>query len=99
MPAADELIASGRTEVEVEKLIGADRLIYQDLDDLIACARGGNPKITHFDCSVCDGKYVTGDIDAAYLKRLEGRRNDQAKRKKSKEMLSDDDIIDLYNEE
>lgn len=99
MPAADELIASGRTEDEVEKLIGADRLIYQDLDDLIACARGGNPKITHFDCSVFDGKYVTGDIDAAYLKRLEGRRNDQAKRKKSKEMLSDDDIIDLYNEE
>ena len=38
MPAADELIASGRTEEEVETLIGADRLIYQDLDDLIACA-------------------------------------------------------------
>lgn len=99
MPAADELIASGRTEEEVETLIGADRLIYQDLDDLIACARGGNPKITHFDCSVFDGKYVTGDIDAAYLKRLEDRRNDTAKRKKSKEMMSDDDIIDLYNEE
>lgn len=99
MPAADELIASGRTEQEVEQLIGADRLIYQDLDDLIACARGGNPKITHFDCSVFDGKYVTGDIDAAYLKRLEDRRNDLAKRKKSKEMMSDDDIIDLYNEE
>lgn len=99
MPAAGELIASGRTEDEVEKLIGADRLIYQDLDDLIACARGGNPKITDFDCSVFNGKYVTGDIDAAYLKRLEDRRNDLAKRKKSKEMLSDDDIIDLYNEE
>lgn len=99
MPAADELIASGRTESDVEKLIGADRLIYQDLDDLIACARGGNPKIRAFDCSVFDGKYVTGDIDAAYLKRLEDRRNDSAKRKKSKEALSDDDIIDLYNEE
>lgn len=99
MPAADELIASGRTEEEVEKLIGADRLIYQDLDDLIACARGGNPRISHFDCSVFDGKYVTGDIDAAYLKRLEDRRNDSAKRKKSKEGMSEDDIIDLYNEE
>ena len=62
-------------------LIGADGLIYQDLDDLIASATEGNPEITEFDCSVFNGKYVTGDIDDAYLERLEKSRNDGAKRK------------------
>ena len=98
MPAAKELIAANRTEVEVQELIGADRLIYQDLDDLIACARGGNPRIEEFDCSVFNGVYVTGDIDGRYLRDLENGRNDQAKTRKSKEQVSDD-IIDLYNED
>jgi amidophosphoribosyltransferase len=98
MPAAKELIAANRTELEVQELIGADRLIYQDLDDLIACARGGNPRIEEFDCSVFNGVYVTGDIDGRYLRDLENGRNDQAKTRKSKEQVSDD-IIDLYNED
>ncbi|HNN27771.1 MAG TPA: amidophosphoribosyltransferase [Agitococcus sp.] len=81
MPAKTELIAHGHTEQEVCDLIGADGLIYQDLDDLIASATEGNPEITEFDCSVFNGKYVTGDIDDAYLERLEKSRNDGAKRK------------------
>lgn len=81
MPAKSELIAHGHTEQEVCDLIGADGLIYQDLDDLIASATEGNPEITEFDCSVFNGKYVTGDIDDAYLERLEKSRNDGAKRK------------------
>jgi amidophosphoribosyltransferase len=79
MPAKSELIASGHTVEEVRQRIGADRLIYQDLDDLIEAAREGNPDIQQFDCAVFDGNYVTGDIDAAYLERLERRRNDSAK--------------------
>ncbi|CAG1771789.1 partial amidophosphoribosyltransferase, partial [uncultured bacterium] len=51
MPAAHELIAHGRTEEEVCEAIGADKLIYQDLDDLIAAVQKGNPKIKHFDTS------------------------------------------------
>lgn len=98
MPAAKELIAANRTELEVQELIGADKLIYQDLDDLVACARGGNPRIEEFDCSVFNGIYVTGDIDGRYLRDLEDGRNDQAKSRKSKEQVSDD-IIDLYNED
>lgn len=98
MPAAKELIAANRTELEVQELIGADKLIYQDLDDLVACARGGNPRIEEFDCSVFNGTYVTGDIDGRYLRDLEDGRNDQAKSRKSKEQVSDD-IIDLYNED
>ena len=79
MPVASELIASGRTDKEVEELIGADWLIYQDLEDLIASASEGNPEIPHYECSVFNGEYVTGDVDEVYLKRLESLRNDSAK--------------------
>ncbi|GIT23359.1 MAG: hypothetical protein CM1200mP40_30410 [Gammaproteobacteria bacterium] len=61
MPAASELIAAGKTDDEVEKLIGADWLIYQDLDDLIASAAEGNPDIEQYECSVFNGEYITGE--------------------------------------
>jgi len=80
MPSASELIAHGRTDKEVEGLIGADWLIYQDLDDLIECALEGNSNIEKFDCSVFDGNYVTGDITKEYLTKLEQKRNDQSKK-------------------
>jgi len=79
MPVAMELIGHGRTEDEVGELIGADRLVYQDLDDLKAACMEVNPELTTFDCSVFDGKYVTGDIDADYLAVLEASRSDSAK--------------------
>ena len=79
MPAATELIAAGKTDEEVESQIGADWLIYQDLEDLIAAAAEGNPKLRRFECSVFNGKYITGDVDEMYLKRLELVRNDAAK--------------------
>ena len=82
MPAASELIAAGKTNSEVEELIGADWLIYQDLDDLIAAAAEGNPIISRYECSVFDGEYITGDVDEMYLKRLENIRNDAAKQSK-----------------
>ena len=82
MPAASELIANGKTDEEVQQQIGADWLVYQDLDDLIASAREGNPAITEYECSVFDGKYVTGDVDEMYLKRLEISRSDAAKSQK-----------------
>ena len=97
MPAASELIAHGRTIEEIRELIGADWLVYQDLDDLIASAREGNPKIDSFDCSVFNGEYVTGDINEAYLKRLERMRNDDAKKKKGSLQLLNDESIDLHN--
>lgn len=84
MPAATELIAHNRTEKEVETLIGADWLIFQDLDDLISASREGNPNISQFDCAVFDGKYITGDVDAEYLRVLEEARNDVAKKRTRK---------------
>ncbi|MDA1370093.1 MAG: amidophosphoribosyltransferase [Proteobacteria bacterium] len=88
MPSASELIAAGKTDAEVEKLIGADWLIYQDLDDLIAAAAEGNPAITQFECSVFNGEYITGDVDEVYLKRLANLRNDAAKRANNKNSLT-----------
>lgn len=82
MPAAEELIASGKTDEEVEKAIGADWLIYQDIEDLISTASEGNSEIKQFECSVFNGEYITGDVDEIYLKRLENSRNDAAKAKK-----------------
>jgi amidophosphoribosyltransferase len=79
MPAAEELIAHGRTEPEVERELGCDWLIYQDLPDLIAAVQRGNPDIQQFDTSCFDGNYVTGDIDQDYLERLSHHRNDGAK--------------------
>lgn len=79
MPAASELIAHNRTDEQVQELIGADWLIFQDLPDLIAASQEGNPDIKHFECSVFDGKYITGDVDTEYLQALEKARNDKAK--------------------
>ena len=88
MPAASELIANGKTELEVQEKIGADWLIYQDLEDLIESAREGNPAISEYECSVFNGEYVTGDVDEMYLKRLEIARNDEAKTQKKNSSVS-----------
>ncbi len=79
MPSVHELIGNGRSEDEIAAAIGADRLIYQDLSDLIDAAREGNPKIQNFDASCFDGQYVTGDVNRDYLDRIERARSDFAK--------------------
>ncbi|MFA9420983.1 MAG: amidophosphoribosyltransferase, partial [Gammaproteobacteria bacterium] len=79
MPAVEELIAHDRTESEIAKIIGADWLIYQDLDDLIDAVQKGNRAITEFDCSCFNGKYVTRTIDDDYLDKIRNTRNDSAK--------------------
>ncbi len=94
MPSVNELIAHNKTEEEVAKLIGADWLIYQDLEQLVAAVRKGNPKIKEFDLSCFDGKYVTGDINADYLNHIDQMRNDDAK---SKRGASEENLIDLSN--
>jgi amidophosphoribosyltransferase len=84
MPAASELIANGRDVEEIEQLIGADKLIYQDLHGLIRSVRHDNSSITEFDTSCFSGEYVTGDVTEAYLAQVEARRNDAAKRAREK---------------
>jgi len=83
MPSRNELIGNGRTDEQIGEAIGADKLIYQDLSDLIEAAREGNPKIQRFDASCFNGEYITGDVDQAYLDRIENERNDSAKSDRS----------------
>lgn len=83
MPAASELVAHGRTDDEVGEWIGADKLIYQDLEDLIdAVQKKGRTHVDRFDASVFNGEYVTGDVTEEYLAALEAARNDGAKAKR-----------------
>ena len=94
MPAANELIAYDRTEDEVCKAIGADRLFYLDLEDLRAAGSEGNPDIGSFEDSVFSGSYVTGDVDTAYLNELQAHRNDAAKQDRLEDTeLDEQDVI------
>ncbi len=76
MPTRTELISHDRDVEEVRQIIGADRLIFQDLNDLIeAVSDTKYSTVRQFDCSVFDGKYVAGNIDEAYFAKLEAARN------------------------
>ncbi len=94
MPSVDEFVAHGRTNEEIAREIGVDWLIYQDLKDLIRSCHRGNKEITEFDCSVFDGKYVTGDIDEDYLAAVDKRRNDNAKQHK---YARENEILGIHN--
>jgi len=74
MPTQAELIATGRDTDEVAREIGADGLVYQNLEDLEQSIRDLNPDIQRFESSCFNGCYITGDIDAAYLERLSRTR-------------------------
>jgi len=95
MPSVHELLAHNRTPEQVAEMIGADWLVYQDLEDLIACARKGNKNIKQFDTSCFTGHYVTGDVDQNYLQQLDQRRCDNAKSERLEKNL--EEIIELHN--
>ncbi|MFT5758521.1 MAG: amidophosphoribosyltransferase [Alteromonadaceae bacterium] len=95
MPSANELIAHGRELDDICQLIGADKLIYQTLEDLVSAVRTANPEITTFDTSVFNGQYITNDINQKYLDRLDALRNNASKEDSDKNA---DSIIDMYNE-
>jgi len=76
MPNQNELVATGRNEAEIAREIGADLLIYQELDALKAAVRAVNPRLGEFEASCFDGKYITGDITADYLSRLAVHRDE-----------------------
>src|SRR5580693_8810094 len=79
MPAARELVAAGRSHDEIARLIGADWLVYQDIEDLIAACKHEDARIEEFDTSCFSGEHVTGDITSEYLERLQLERSDDAK--------------------
>ncbi|MBI5461151.1 MAG: amidophosphoribosyltransferase [Gammaproteobacteria bacterium] len=95
MPSVDELVAHGRSVEQVAAEIGADRLIFQDLDDLIGAVRKGNSKLNIFDCSVFNGEYVTGDVNREYLDHLQNQRSDNAKQERRDP--ESEEVIEMYN--
>lgn len=95
MPSANELIAHGRDVDDICSLIGADKLIFQSIEDLVLAVGSGNPDIKCFDTSVFNGNYITNDIDNAYLERLDAKRNNSTKEESDKDA---DSVIDMYNE-
>ncbi|MGE5468113.1 MAG: amidophosphoribosyltransferase [Ignavibacteria bacterium] len=85
MPSRGELIAAFRSDDEIRREIGADALIYQDLEALRAALRAVNPSVTQFETSCFDGHYVTGDVTQSYLEAIERARGRTSK------TASDDD--------
>ncbi|MGY4677030.1 amidophosphoribosyltransferase [Pasteurella sp. P03HT] len=94
MPTKHELIAYGRDVDEIAKLIGVDKLIFQDLDALTGSVQQENPAIKEFDCSVFTGCYVTGDITPEYLENIAQQRSDSAKKKREKDATN----LEMHNE-
>ncbi|MGB5261347.1 MAG: amidophosphoribosyltransferase [Gammaproteobacteria bacterium] len=94
MPSSAELIASGLNEAEVGKKIGADWIIFQDMDDLVKAVGKWNKKIAQFDASVFTGEYITGDVSEDYLDALQSTRSDAAKKDRRDK---DDEVMDLHN--
>ena len=88
MPSRKELIATGRSDEEICREIGADRLIYQDLEDLKTAVRKTNRDIQYFDASCFDGDYITGDITLEYLDGIEAARENG-------KVNTDDDVSQL----
>jgi amidophosphoribosyltransferase len=74
MPTRTELIASARDVGEIQSAIGADALVFQELDDLKRAVRDVNSELRSFEASCFDGQYVTGDVSPAYLDRIERAR-------------------------
>jgi len=96
MPAASELIGHNRTAEQIAELIGADWLVYQNLDDLQeAVKKKSKSNVDRFDTSVFDGDYITGDVTAEYLKGIEDARNDSTRSKD--EQGNDGEVVELYN--
>ena len=88
MPATGELVAFNRSEEDIARAIGADRLIYQSLEGLVDAVQRGNPRLREFDTSCFTGEYVTGGVSSSYLEQIAERRADSAKSARAAARLS-----------
>ena len=93
MPASKEFVADNRTNDEIAKFIGCDKLFYQNLQDLIESVKCESKIISSFDSSCFDGKYITGDVDNEYLASLDQLRNDAEKLKQAEEDETLDEVV------
>jgi amidophosphoribosyltransferase len=77
MPTRSELIAHGRSDEEIRRMIEADGLVYQDIEAMKRSVSDLNPRLQRFEASCFDGDYITGDVTPEYLNALEARREGQ----------------------
>ncbi len=85
MPTSEELIAHGRTIEEIRQFIGADALIYQDVDAMKRVVGALNPKLRSFEASCFDGHYITGDVSAADFTAMAEQRKAQVDEEESED--------------
>lgn len=92
MPTRAELLATGRDNAAIAREIGADAVIYQDLDALRQAVHAVNRELVEFEGSCFDGRYITGDIDEAYLDAIESARHSS---KPGKDEEGSSQMVDL----
>jgi amidophosphoribosyltransferase len=77
MPTRAELIAAERSIEQVREYIGADALIYQDVEAMKRVVHALNPSLDGFEASCFDGDYITGDVSLDDLAALQTQRPQQ----------------------
>ena len=77
MPTSEELIAHNRSIEEIRVFIGADALIYQDVNAMKRVVGALNPALNGFEASCFDGVYITGDVSAADFSAMAEQRKAQ----------------------
>jgi amidophosphoribosyltransferase len=77
MPTSEELIAHNRSIEEIREYIGADALIYQDVNAMKRVVAALNPALNGFEASCFDGVYITGDVSAADFSAMAAQRKAQ----------------------
>jgi amidophosphoribosyltransferase len=98
IPSSQELVASSRTESDIARLIGADRVIFQTLEDLITACSTLNPAIRQFEVSVFNGKYLTNDVTSDYLSQLHmSRCNDENTKQHNNGFATHHEVLGLHN--
>jgi len=85
MPTREELIGADRSVEQIREYIGADALIYQDVDAMKRVVRALNPKVAGFEASCFDGQYITGDISAEEFETMRSQRRQQGDEEDSPE--------------
>ncbi|HRD95937.1 MAG TPA: amidophosphoribosyltransferase [Rubrivivax sp.] len=74
MPTKEELVAHGRSIEQIRAFIGADQLVYQDVDAMKRVVAALNPAIQGFEASCFDGRYITGDVTAEDFAAMQAQR-------------------------
>lgn len=98
MPTSREFVAHGKSIPEIGEEIGADWILYQDIEDLIEAVCVGQDKITDFDASCFTGEYLTGDVSEEYLRQIESLRSDDVKQDNKDDELDLSEVTDVQEQ-